>query len=608
MNATDATGPCRRAGSHLRRGTMYAVVLFAALLITTIGFSGLAAVRAQTRTRIHSQDLSGARRLAEAGLDWAFLQIANDAGWRSNLGNGDWISDFNAGHGTFTVNAVDPLDNDVPNGRYDPVDLTVRGEQSGARHMFRTRLEMEPIRSVLDVPFSTGGNLALVGVQASSNGPLFAGANVVASAAQVRADVEAVGTVSGASYHGAQVNSAANRAFPASANVFTYYLANGTPININDIPTARNDSILRNGDFESSTSHWRAPDGATLNTVSSGGAKDSFAENGSLGNEAGVTGGPYLVVSNRKDYKDGPLQDISTGLKSSGVGAYVLSGFVRGTKAATPINLSAELIVDPDSGSAQAQVVQLVLNGGTSWVAFSVPLNLNWTGQLDAASIQFITPSKDSQDFHLDDVELRLSCATCPRTIEGVLLSPARNPYGTRVTNASGIYIIDCQMQPLIVRNARIVGTLVIKNPGAGSAVTASMNWEAAVENLPILLTDGNLTISTSTALLQEKTTKSNFNPTGTPYRYIGGVEDSDAVDAYPSLLSGLVYTSAGLTLSNHPCFRGCVAAAGGVVMTSSFVDFTYDDRYALMPPPGFDDLRPRPMVVPGSFVQVVDP
>lgn len=604
MNASDATGPCRRAGSHMRRGTMYAVVLFAALLITTIGFSGLAAVRAQTRTRIHSQDLSGARRLAEAGLDWAFLQIANDAGWRSNLGNGDWISDFNAGHGTFTVNAVDPLDGNVASGRYDPVDLTVRGEQSGARHMFRTRLEMEPIRSVLDVPFSTGGNLALVGVQVSSNGPLFAGANVVASSAQVRADVEAVGTVSGTTFHGAQVNSAANRAFPALANVFTYYLANGTAINITDIPTASNESILKNGDFESSTSNWNAPNGASLSTASSGGAKDPF----DAGAGGGGIGGAYLVISSRNDYKDGPLQDFSSGLKNSGVGTYSLSGFVRGTKPAVPLALSVEVIVEPKSGSTIKQTVQLTTNAGTSWVAFSAPIIVNWTGELKKATIQFITPPKDGQDFHLDDIEFRLNCASCPRTIEGVLLSPAQNPYGARTTNASGIYVIDCQLQPLVIRNSRIVGTLLLKNPGAGSAVTGSVNWEAAVENLPVLLTDGNLTISTSTAVLQEKTTKSNFNPTGTPYRYVGGVADADAVDTYPSLMSGLIYSSAGLTFSNHPCIRGCVAAAGGVVISGSFLDLTFDDRYAQMPPPGFDDLRPMPMVVPGSFVQVVDP
>ncbi|MFQ5463855.1 MAG: hypothetical protein ACE5E5_14665, partial [Phycisphaerae bacterium] len=119
-----------------------------------------------------------------------------------------------------------------------------------------------------------------------------------------------------------------------------------------------------------------------------------------------------------------------------------------------------------------------------------------------------------------------------PHAIDRTLLSPNANPFGAGLTNRYGIYVIECAGQAIEISDSRIVGTLVLLNPGAGSTVTRAVNMAPAVPSLPVLLVSGNFAFSFRSDRTVEERSKVNLNPIGTPYL---GIEDADAIDSYPS-------------------------------------------------------------------------
>jgi len=187
------------------------------------------------------------------------------------------------------------------------------------------------------------------------------------------------------------------------------------------------------------------------------------------------------------------------------------------------------------------------------------------------------------------------------REIRSVLLSPASNPFGFQ-TNDEGIYVIDCQGQDISIRDSRIVGTLVLVDPGSSSAVEGAVLWQPAVVNYPVLLVDGSMTLRITTDPLVEWVQGTNFNPPRTPYE---GSEDSDYMDTYPSVIQGLVYIGGEAATDNHVTIEGVMIAAEALNATGT-LELTYQDTYYQNPPPGF--LGPVMMRVAwGSYQQVTD-
>ncbi|MBL8885500.1 MAG: hypothetical protein JNK16_02470 [Phycisphaerales bacterium] len=187
-------------------------------------------------------------------------------------------------------------------------------------------------------------------------------------------------------------------------------------------------------------------------------------------------------------------------------------------------------------------------------------------------------------------------------TLQRVVLGPASNPYG--VPNANGIYVIDCQGQAIVITNCRIVGTIVLLNPGVGSAVSGSVRWIPALSNYPCLLVNGNIALQMSSSNLSESTLATNFNPPGTPYIYPTGTTDTDTSDSYPSSISGLVYVSGNVSTSNAPTVSVLVVG-GGLTVGGSSLTLAYDNTFFNSPPPGFYTVTMTPSQ--GSWRRVAD-
>ncbi len=184
--------------------------------------------------------------------------------------------------------------------------------------------------------------------------------------------------------------------------------------------------------------------------------------------------------------------------------------------------------------------------------------------------------------------------------IDNQLISPASNPFGAS-TNSQGIYVIDCQGLDITIANSRIVGTLVLLDPGAASAIKPEIHWEPAVANYPALLVRGSFSVNAGQGGLSESNGL-NFNPPGTPYL---GVADNDTIDSYPSVINGLVYVSVDLAATKNATFNG-VVVVGATLSTSATLNLTYDSQFWANPPPGFKE--PLHMVISdGSWRRIVN-
>jgi hypothetical protein len=188
------------------------------------------------------------------------------------------------------------------------------------------------------------------------------------------------------------------------------------------------------------------------------------------------------------------------------------------------------------------------------------------------------------------------------RTIQNVVISPGRNPYGT--TSAKGIYVLDCGGQDVTIQNCRVVATLVLLNPGSNSQVAQSVSWRSYMANYPALLVKGHFSINTSNVVLSEATSpKTNYNPVGTGDGSTG--EDGDFTDTYsPAAIQGLLYVSGNLRTSVDPAIDGCLVV-GGTVTAATSLRLTYKNTYEISPPPGFYE-PPLMRVQAGSWMPVV--
>ncbi len=218
-----------------RRGSIYIAVLGTAMLVTVIGLSALMTLRIERTCSEGTSDLAQARMHAQSAIEIGMHRIDTDADWRNTYPSGVWESDQPIGHGTYTLEGVDPDDNNLKDDDADPVVLTGTGVQGAARYKLQVTVvtEVDPL-SCLEVSLH-GGNSLIFSNPASVNGDQVISANNVIQAigaCTIMPDCEAVNGFLGAVGPGSKTSGIAPRAMPDEAAVFDYYIANGTPITV----------------------------------------------------------------------------------------------------------------------------------------------------------------------------------------------------------------------------------------------------------------------------------------------------------------------------------------------------------------------------------------
>lgn len=519
------------------------------------------------------------------------LQIRNDPNWRTTLGNGVWFANRSIDSGTFSLSAVDPIDNDIAQGENHPVVLTGMGKQGTAVFKTSARLEIGPrVGSCLEVSMTSGNDTTVSGATLTSDQSIAANRNFNAiSGAVVNADVEAYGTLAGSTYTKATLQRTLTRQMPESGQAFAYYLANGTTISASSLPVWSQSEKIKNGTFELSLSNWSARTNCVL--------ERSFARS--------KGGWCSLRVSSRTSSSDVAVQDLPTGQLTSG-DTYRLVMPILPTAVGTARGvLTLESSVE---GVQTFATPDFALNkdgsGNFSWMDLQGTIVPSWTGTLIKATVSVWTSTAD--EYYLDNVSLiDVTYPDGASVIDRRLISPSVNPFGSG--NAKGIYIVNCGGRDVILGRSRIVGTLVFIDPGSNSAVQDSVSWEAAVANFPALLTNHKFTIKLGSAGLSETAIGVNLNPANTPYPYQSGVANETLTDSFPSRVTGLIYSAEDLEFSGAPAVAGVVIAQRDINVRTSSLSLNYGNLYQADPPPGFDVGSQTMKVVSGSWQRTVD-
>ena len=301
------------------------------------------------------------------------------------------------------------------------------------------------------------------------------------------------------------------------------------------------------------------------------------------------------------------------GIGRAGIATRIYSVRACGQDPVTCLNtvMTTNANIDWWTSIVQATGMTIASNGSMACRASTINANLEAVGTINVGIAHINgtkksgVPARDMPNAGVFDYYLAqgtpIAIASLPLDASGypviqkTLISPTSNPFGA-VTNAKGIYVIDCLGKRLSIKGSRIVGTLVLINPGPGSRIgtpvdgdTVSLNWAPAVSNYPCLLVKGDMIISfRSDRNLEEPKIGVNLNPPGTPYPYPIGATNVTTSDVYPGQIAGLVYVSGNLTGDDWAPQVAMLFVGGGYVAMDDNLTLNYDPTYLTKPPPGF--------------------
>ncbi len=288
------------------------------------------------------------------------------------------------------------------------------------------------------------------------------------------------------------------------------------------------------------------------------------------------------------------LQPTGENLSCLGASLHADGDIIAQGSVTTNQIVSSNSNIDASHGSASitgnAQAVGMVLGNvsGQSSPGMTPPLEMP-----DSESV---FKYYEANGTHIDYSEL------AGGAIDRVILSPGNNPYGAGATNHQGIYVINCRGNQVTITNSRIQATLLFLNASAGVELKDSIHWQPTIANFPALLVQGDVAMNWSGNLpLREDSVGVNFNPPHTPYEGISdGMIDSRT---YPSTITGIVYVTGHLRMSQQTKIEG-VVIVGGTVQTQGYVNLTYKNTYLSNAPPGFAS-GTEMKLVPGTWKQV---
>ncbi len=267
----------------------------------------------------------------------------------------------------------------------------------------------------------------------------------------------------------------------------------------------------------------------------------------------------------------------------------------KNTTASAPISSNSTMSIGLSAVvNANVEAVSTISNSGTILGTVTTPIAAK---EMPAATVF---------DYYISQaVEIPFSALSLGE-IDRELISPTSNPYGP-TSHPQGLYLIRCGGAKITIQESRILGTLVVLDPGSGSAIAGAVNWERFDPALPAMMVRGPMEFEWSGTLQESGSGRNmNFNPSGSPYQ---GGSDSDESDTYPARIRGLVYVSGDFKVSSiaPETIDGVVICGGASLLVNQNVTVIHDAGLLNAPPPGFER-RYRPMKpTRGTWKQSVD-
>lgn len=173
-----------------------------------------------------------------------------------------------------------------------------------------------------------------------------------------------------------------------------------------------------------------------------------------------------------------------------------------------------------------------------------------------------------------------------PGAIDKQVLTAGYNPWGA--LNPDGVYYIEADVGDLVIKDARIHGTLVIRCTGGSKVIVdGSVSLQPHRTDFPVLVVLGDVDFRFQGAAddtLDEAALSTNFNPAGAPDAT--DATDGDTSDVYPSEVRGLVYAIGSVDLDQASAIDGVLIAEQNITFSSD-IDAEFIDLTAA-PPIGF--------------------
>jgi hypothetical protein len=281
---------------------------------------------------------------------------------------------------------------------------------------------------------------------------------------------------------------------PDWPTVFDYYRTNGTEINVANLPTTTGSApgyLGRNISIENSlnSSDWTgSPPGIPT------------ADINQSNNANHTSGGNYsLRVRNRTAWYAGAAQPIDGFVKPGQ--QYAIEIWVYLPASGTTRSFHLTLYAKGSGGAAQLSDGPDILAPAQTWTKISGTITApSWSGELEYAFVKIGGgDSTNTADFYADDFVIRET--TTGRFIYRRVLGPSLNPFGVQ-TNSQGIYWINCNGNKLVIERSRILGTLLVVNPGADSCIAnGPICMSPAVAGYPALMVDADTTVAADFAI-----------------------------------------------------------------------------------------------------------
>jgi hypothetical protein len=598
-------GHSKKTRSQTRRGSIYVVTMSTALIVAVLATTALTTTRVQRLAGADAKDMRQAQVYAESALELAQYRIKTSTNYRSQLASGTWSTDQSMGDGFFKFTGSDPLDNDLTDANYDPIAIIATGKKGNCVHKLRgTFVLTQPGINCLGSGVHAGENLTVdnatlesylgpsssnVLITALNNGKIYANCESATSA----------NTSGGGQIIGTILQNQPLKQMPNSSVVLNNYLTNGTTIAISSLPLwDRN--YLANAGAEVGLGNWTANNCDVTQSVSQkkSGSYSFFINNRNI---LPLTFPSYI-------YQDVTSQ-IAGGISFNVKSWIYVPGVLNQDNFRIRVQINA-------TGGNTSFLTAWTPSGFDTWTMLSGAGTITWSGTLQSA-YWYVESQLLATPYYLDDCEFKETLAEAnTRVVHRALLSPQTNSLNG-VTNSQGIYVIDCQGQTVNVRDCRILGTLVLRDPSGTSRIEGSMHCDSTISdstsvdvpNILSVISDKKVKIALSATNLDERLANRNFNPTGTPYQ---DLTDSDLSDTYPAQITGIIYSLDDLQFGGTTTVFGAVISEKKVTVSgtnplTTTLTVHHNALYRYVNPPV--EFRDTPVVTlkSGSASRVVD-
>jgi hypothetical protein len=240
-----SSSSANRVHVHLRRrpnrqGTIYVIVLGAALIISSIALASLHMARVEVDGITNADRIARAELMAQSAIEFAMANLKSNASWRTTYIDNQqnpaatWYSPNSSDGFKFILH---DNDGNLADDIRDNVTLTGLGRSGDATAAISVRLEptgqaLTCFNSAMTVNGNFGVSSDLtISQMVSSN-------QAINLNAGINGDAWSTGSISGGGVSGTKrENQSPPRTVPDATNTLEYYLANGTAIDINSIPS-----------------------------------------------------------------------------------------------------------------------------------------------------------------------------------------------------------------------------------------------------------------------------------------------------------------------------------------------------------------------------------